>query len=59
MKSSTQDRIRGKANEAKGKTKQSVGKRVGRPDIEEEGEAEELAGKVQRKVGEVKKVFGK
>jgi uncharacterized protein YjbJ (UPF0337 family) len=59
MKSSTEDRVKGKAKETKGQVKKSAGKAVNRPDIEEEGEAEELTGKAQRKVGEVKKVLGR
>ena len=29
------------------------------PDLEAEGEAEEIAGKIQNKIGQVKKVIGK
>ena len=44
--------------EAKGKVKEVAGKVSNKPDLEAEGTAEKLAGKAQRKVGEVKKVFG-
>ncbi len=59
MKSSTKDKIEGAAHEAKGKLKEIVGKAVGNPDLQDRGTAEKIAGKVQRKVGDVKKVFGK
>jgi uncharacterized protein YjbJ (UPF0337 family) len=32
---------------------------VGNPDLRDRGTAEKVAGKVERKVGDVKKVFGK
>jgi uncharacterized protein YjbJ (UPF0337 family) len=59
MNSSTKDRIEGTAKEAVGKVKEETGKAVGNPDLEDRGTAEKVAGKVERKVGEVKKVFGK
>ena len=59
MKSSTTDKIQGVAHEAKGRAKEIAGKVIGNPDLQDQGTAEKLAGKVQRKVGDVKKVFGK
>ena len=59
MKSSTTDKIQGAAHEAKGKIKEVAGKVIGNPDLQDRGAAEKIAGKVQRKVGDVKKVFGK
>lgn len=59
MKNSTIDRVKGKAQEIKGKTKEKVGRAINDPNMEAEGTAEKAAGKVGRKVGEVKKVFGK
>ncbi len=59
MKSSTKDRAKGRAGEAKGKLKESAGRTLGNPRMEDRGTAEKVGGKVQRKVGEVKKVFGK
>ncbi len=59
MKSSTRDKIEGTAHEAKGKLKEVAGKVVGNPNLQDQGTAEKVAGKVQRKVGDVKKVFGK
>ena len=59
MKSSTKDRAQGRAEEAKGKIKEKAGRALGNPRMEDRGTADRVGGKVQRKVGEVKKVFGK
>lgn len=59
MKSSTQDKAQGRANQLKGKVKEQAGKAVGNPNLRDEGSADQAAGKVQKKVGDVKKVFGK
>jgi len=59
MKSSTKDKIKGGINEAKGKVKEETGRATGNPDLRDRGTAEKISGKVQRKVGDVKKVFGK
>jgi uncharacterized protein YjbJ (UPF0337 family) len=59
VKSSTKDKIKGGINEAKGKVKEETGKATGDPDLRDRGAAEKISGKVQRKVGDVKKVFGK
>ncbi len=45
-------------HEAKGKTKEVVGKLSDNPELEAEGTGEKIAGKVQTKIGEVKKVLG-
>jgi len=58
MKSSTSDRIKGTFKEAKGKAKEEVGKATGDPDQRDRGTAEKVGRKVQRKIGDVKKVFG-
>ena len=57
MKSSTKDKIKGTLREAKGKVKEETGKAVGNPDLEDRGTGEKVAGKVQKKVGDVEKVF--
>ena len=57
MKESTKDQIAGKAKEIKGDLKQRAGGAMNRPDIQDEGTGEKLAGKVQKKVGQVEKVF--
>jgi uncharacterized protein YjbJ (UPF0337 family) len=58
MKSSTKDKIQGGINEAKGKAKEETGKIIGNPNLRDRGTAEKAGGKIQRKVGDVKKVFG-
>ena len=57
MKSSTKDKIKGAFKEAKGKVKEEAGKATGDPDQRDRGTAEKVGGKVQRKIGDVKKVF--
>ena len=59
MKSSTTDKVKGRIHEAKGKLKEEAGKAIGNPDLRDRGTAENVAGKVQNKVGDVKRVFGK
>jgi uncharacterized protein YjbJ (UPF0337 family) len=43
----------------KGKIKEGVGKTVGNRDLEAEGKAENIKGKVKEKIGEIKDVGGK
>ena len=59
MKSSKTDKIEGALHEAKGKIKEVTGKIIGNPSLRNEGTVEKVSGKIQRKVGDVKKVFGK
>jgi uncharacterized protein YjbJ (UPF0337 family) len=59
MKTSTTDKIQGTAKEAAGKVKEVAGRATGKPDLEARGIDENTEGKVQKKVGDVKKVFGK
>lgn len=58
MKSSTRDKVEGALHEAKGKAKEMAGEITDNPKLESEGKAEKIAGKVQGKVGEIKKVLG-
>jgi len=57
MKSSTKDKIKGGFEEAKGKVKEKAGKATGNPDLRDRGTAEKTGGKIQRKIGDIKKVF--
>ena len=57
MKSSRKDKIKGGFREAKGKVKEKAGKATGNPNLRDRGTAEKAGGKVQRKIGDVKKVF--
>jgi uncharacterized protein YjbJ (UPF0337 family) len=59
MDSSTSDKIKGNLDEAKGKVKEQAGRATGNRDMEDRGTGEKVGGKVERKVGDVKKVFGK
>lgn len=59
MRSSTKDKIKGTLREAKGKVKEESGKAIGNPNLRDRGTDEKVAGKVQKKVGDIKKVFGK
>jgi uncharacterized protein YjbJ (UPF0337 family) len=59
MKSSIRDKIEGAGHQAKGMVKESIGKLSDNPKMEVEGTVEKIAGKVQHKIGEAKKVFGK
>jgi len=59
MKPSTKDELEGKLHETKGKAKEKLGQVVNNPDMEQKGQDENLAGKVQKKVGQVEKVLEK
>ena len=59
MKSSTKDKAEGGFYKVKGKFKEILGKLSGKPKLEAEGKDEEIAGKVQEKIGQVKKAVGK
>jgi uncharacterized protein YjbJ (UPF0337 family) len=59
MKPSTQDEIAGNVHEVKGKIKEEVGRVTNNPTLEGEGVGENLAGKVQKKVGQVEKIIEK
>ena len=59
MNPSTKDQIQGTFHEVKGKVKEETGKATNNPDLEAEGQGENLAGKIQKKVGQIKKVFEK
>ena len=57
MKGSTKDQIKGKTHEVAGGTKAKVGRAAGNPRLEAEGKDQKVGGKVQKKVGQVKRVF--
>ena len=58
MKPSTKDKAQGTFHEVKGKVKEKVRRATNNPDLEAEGQVEKIAGKVQKKIGQVKKVLG-
>jgi uncharacterized protein YjbJ (UPF0337 family) len=59
MKPSTKDQIQGTLHELKGKAKETVGQVIKNPDLAAEGQGEKLAGKVQKKVGQIERVLEK
>lgn len=59
MKSSNRDKVEGAFHEMKGTFKEVAGKLSDNPKLQAEGIVEKLTGKVQAKVGQVKKVLGK
>jgi uncharacterized protein YjbJ (UPF0337 family) len=59
MKPSTKDEIKGTFHELKGKVKEKAGQLTNNPKLTHQGQAEKIAGKVQKKVGQVEKVFEK
>jgi uncharacterized protein YjbJ (UPF0337 family) len=59
MKTSAQDKVEGTAKDVRGKVKEAAGRAVGNPNLQDEGVADQVEGKVQKKTGDVKKVFNK
>jgi len=59
MKSGTQDQVEGTFHKIKGKVKEVAGELSDNPELEAEGAGEKMAGNVQEKIGQVKKVLGK
>jgi uncharacterized protein YjbJ (UPF0337 family) len=59
MKDSTKDKVQGAVHELKGKVKEKVGRATDNPRLEDEGTDEKVAGKIQKKVGDIEKVFEK
>jgi uncharacterized protein YjbJ (UPF0337 family) len=59
MKPSTKDQIEGNLHEVKGTVKEQVGRVTNNPTLRAKGKAENLAGKIQKKVGQLEKVFEK
>ncbi|MGB2676457.1 MAG: CsbD family protein [Candidatus Acidiferrum sp.] len=59
MRSSTKNEIAGQIHEGKGKTKEKVGQLTNDTDLQAEGIGEKIAGKIQKKIGQVEKVVEK
>jgi uncharacterized protein YjbJ (UPF0337 family) len=59
MKESTKDQAQGKFHETKGKIKEKIGQATNDPNLIAEGQDEKIGGKVQKKVGQIEKVFEK
>jgi uncharacterized protein YjbJ (UPF0337 family) len=58
MKDSTKDQVAGKVHEVKGAAIEKAGEVVNDPNLRQRGQNEKVAGKVQKKVGEIEKVLG-
>ena len=59
MKPSTKDQIAGKLHEVKGDVKEKAGQATNNPNLAAEGQDEKLGGKIQKKIGQIEKVFEK
>jgi len=59
MKNSIKDKIEGAVHELKGKVKEKAGQVANDPDLADEGTAEKVGGNIQKKVGDIEKVFEK
>ena len=59
MKDSLKDQVEGKAHELKGAVKEKVGQATNNPQLADEGTDEKVGGKIQKKVGQIEKVFEK
>jgi uncharacterized protein YjbJ (UPF0337 family) len=59
MSQGTTDQIKGKLHEVKGDVKEKVGQLTNNPALANEGKDENLSGKIQKKVGDIEKVFEK
>lgn len=58
MEESTKDKIQGAINETTGKIKEKVAETTNDPELHDEGTGDQVKGKVQSKIGDIKKVFG-
>ena len=52
------DKAAGTANDLAGKVKEGIGAATNNPELEAEGEAQQLKGKAQKVSGDVKGAFG-
>jgi len=59
MKQSTKDQAQGAVHEDKGAVKEKVGQVIRNPQMAEEGQDEKVAGKIQKKVGQIETVLEK
>ena len=59
MKQSIEDKAKGTFHDVKGKVKEKVGRATNNTDLEAEGIGEKIAGKIQKKIGQLEKVVEK
>jgi uncharacterized protein YjbJ (UPF0337 family) len=53
------DKVKGTFHKAKGRVREMAGKITDNPKLENKGKAENIGGKVQEKIGQVKRVLEK
>jgi uncharacterized protein YjbJ (UPF0337 family) len=58
MKSSTRDKTEGTAKNIAGSVKVASGKVLGNPRLQVGGNADQVEGRTQKKIGDIKKVLG-
>ncbi len=58
MKTSSRDQVEGTFHKVKGEAREIAGKLSDNPILEEQGAEERIAGHVQDKIGQIRKVFG-
>jgi len=59
VKPSTRNQAQGKAREVAGAVKQKAGRALRDPDMETQGAVDRAGGKIQKKVGQIQKVFNR
>jgi uncharacterized protein YjbJ (UPF0337 family) len=59
MKPSTKDQMKGYLHKIKGKAKEKAGQVTNNPNLAAEGRKENRTGEVQKKVGQIERVFEK
>lgn len=59
MKSGNRDKAEGTFHKTKGKIKEITGELTNNVKLEVKGTDEKIAGKIQNKIGQIKKVLGK
>ena len=59
MKSSTHDRIEGRAKQVRGKAKVAAGRVMGSARLKAKGRADQLEGKIQKKIGDRARARGR
>ena len=59
MTQGTKDQVEGKLHQVTGDAKEKAGQLMNNPELAAEGRKEGRSGMIQKKIGEIKKVFGK
>jgi uncharacterized protein YjbJ (UPF0337 family) len=59
MNPSTNDQINGAIHQVKGAVKEAAGRAANDPDLEAEGSAERIGGKILKKIAQIERIFEK